>query len=369
MRDFNLGNMISRFVRYQPKGKMLENLTKPQNYEIGRLDSKMQSMTSSTSSSQASSAPSSPQGTTPASAFNGADKSVYVKDLMKLPRNMNELIVKIQQNLTQAQLNKLLDQQINARRNALSQTQAQILAQLQGLNTKDMQAIVKAQVNNMQTASALRNLQISGSQMISLVEISSLIQSNGKEAVTKLILAMANAAKQGSGDINQLKETAKLINASVAMASPDNPAQTLKTLMLLYLPWLPLHEGADFDIDVEVGGGGSPSESILIVTITTVNYGNLVGTLILENQNSVHINIECSEKFPKEELLRRISDDDKHYSMQSIISVETKKISENIQKPEITNAKINMSHTNEISPYLLLAAHSLIKYTIEIDRN
>ena len=67
----------------------------------------------------------------------------------------------------------------------------------------------------------------------------------------------------------------------------------------------------DFDIDVEVSGGGSPSDSILIVTITTVNYGILIGTLLLENQNSVHINIECSEKFPKEELLKRMSEDEK----------------------------------------------------------
>lgn len=364
MSDFNLGHMIARFVRYQPKGKMLQDIARPQTYEINKLNSNLQSSTSSTTSST----PTTPQGSMPASSFSGADKSVYVKDLMKLPRNMNELMVKIQQNLSQAELNKLLSQHAAARRNPLSQTQAQILAQLQGLNTAEMQAVMKAQLASGQTSSAIKNLQISASQMINLSDISVLIQSNGKEAVTKLILAMANAAKQGNGDIHQLKETAKLINASIAMASSDNPAQTLKTLMLLYLPWLPLHEGADFDIDVEVGGSGSPSDSILIVTITTVNYGILTATLLLENQNAVHINIECSEKFPKDELLKRMTEDEKHYSMQSIISVDTKKVSDNIQKPESTNAKINMSHTNEISPYLLLAAHSLIRYVIELDR-
>lgn len=365
MNNFNLGHMISRFVRYQQKGEMLQNLARQQG-EIGRPEIRMQS---STPSPISQSAPSTPQGSTPASAFTSADKSVYVKDLMKLPRNMNELIVKVQQNLTQAQLNKILNQHANHKANAISPTQAQILAQLQGINTKDVQNMVNAQLNNMQNSSALKNLQIASSQMINISEISALIQSNGKDAVTKLILAMANAAKQGSGDIHQLKETAKLINASVAMASSDNPAQTIKTLMLLYLPWLPLYEGADFDIDVEVGGGGSPSESILIVTITTVHYGILTGTLMLENQNAVHINIECSEKFPKEELLKRMNEDQKNYSMQSVISVETKKVSEKIQKPDSTNAKINMSHTNEISPYLLLAAHSLIRYTIELDRD
>ena len=181
---------------------------------------------------------------------------------------------------------------------------------------------------------------------------------------------MTAASKNGVSDLTQLKDTAKLINASIALASTDNPAQTLKTLMLLYLPWLPLHEGVGFDLDVETASeSGSDGESLLIITITTVNYGVVKAVIFLENQNSVQINIECDEKFPKDELMLRLQSEQKNYSMQSVISFDTKKSSENTPKPEVTNAKINMSHTTEISPYLLLAAHSIIRNTIELDRN
>ena len=36
------------------------------------------------------------------------------------------------------------------------------------------------------------------------------------------------------------------------------------------------------------------------------------------------------------------------------------------EKPQ---AKINMSNTNEINPYLLLMSHTIIRHVIEIDKN
>ena len=36
------------------------------------------------------------------------------------------------------------------------------------------------------------------------------------------------------------------------------------------------------------------------------------------------------------------------------------------EKPQ---AKINMSDTNEINPYLLLMAHTIIRHVLEIDKN
>lgn len=300
--------------------------------------------------------------------LGGSDRSVYVKDLMKLPRNMNELMFMLQKNLNQMQFNRMFDAQLAARKNLLSQTQAQILAQLQGLTTTEAQAMMKTQMNS-QLASSLKNLQLSAGQMINIADIAALIQANGKDAVTKLILAMANASKQGVTDLSQLKETAKLINASIALASTENPAHTLKTLMLLYLPWLPLQEGTDFDLEIEAKAENAEDESLLIITITTVNYGLITATLILETHNSVHVNIECGEKFPKDELMLRLQSEQKAYSMQSVISFETKKSLSDGQNSEITNAKINMSHTNEISPYLLLTAHSIIRHVIELDRN
>ena len=142
----------------------------------------------------------------------------------------------------------------------------------------------------------------------------------------------------------------------------------MKLLLLLYLPWLPLQEGTGFDLEIEASEKGNEGDSILIITITTINYGQVTATLILESSNSVHVNIECNKEFPKDELMQRIENDEKHYSMQSVVSFETTKSSNPQKSQEKPEAKINMSNTNEINPYLLLMAHTIIRHLIELDK-
>ena len=359
MADINLGNIISKFVNYQALNSQKKA---PQQAQF------------TTPSQPAPQAPSKtpPTQTAPQMAeMAGADQAVYVKDMMKLPKNMNEFVYMLQRNITLNQLNQQFVNQINMQRNALSQTQAQILAQLQGLSLTEAQNMIltgnKTLISQLQTQ--LRNLPITSNGMINLLDVSALIQANGKDAIAKLITTMANSAKLGIQDVSQLKETAKLINASVAAASQKDSAQTMKLLMLLYLPWLPLQEGVGFDIEIEKGASGEDSDSILVITITTLNFGNVVATLILENSNSVHVNIECVKEFPKDELLLRIEGDEKHYSMESVVSFETSSQTTVNNAQEKPQAKINMSDTNEINPYLLLMAHTIIRHVIEIDKN
>ena len=359
MADINLGNIISKFVNYQA-------LNSPK-----KAPQQTQFATTSQPAPQAPSQTPSTQTTPQMAEMAGADQSVYVKDMMKLPKNMNEFVYMLQRNITLNQLNQQFANQINMQRNALSQTQAQILAQLQGLSLTEAQNMIltgnKTLISQLQTQ--LRNLPITSSGMINLLDVSAMIQANGKDAIAKLITTMANSAKLGIQDVSQLKETAKLINASVAAASQKDSAQTMKLLMLLYLPWLPLQEGVGFDIEIEKGTSGEDSDSILVITITTLNYGNVVATLILENSNSVHVNIECVKEFPKDELLLRIEGDEKHYSMESVVSFETSSQTTVNNAQEKPQAKINMSDTNEINPYLLLMAHTIIRHVIEIDKN
>ena len=361
MDKFNLTNMISRFMNYQPqqvRGGTVNN---------ANVNQSAQSYTPQQPAPQssASNTPSVPQASPQMGKMGGSDAAAYIRDLMKLPKNLNEFVYMLQKNLSQMQFNRMYEM---ANRRALSQTQAQILAQLQGLSTSELQTALKTQLSN-QLTSTLKTLQINSGGMINLADIANLIQANGKDAVTKLIQSMAGMAKQGVADLSAMKETAKLINASIALASPENPQQTLKTLLLLYLPWLPLAEGTGFDIEIQASEGGNEKDSILIITVSTINFGNVVATLILETSNSVHVNIECSEKFPKEELLSRIESDEKHYSMQSVVSFETKSTPLERPEGELTKAKINMSATNEINPYLLLMAHTIIRHTIVIDNN
>lgn len=356
MADLNLGKMISKFVNYQA---IIAQKQTPAN-QPAQASSFTPTPPTPTQSANPLPAPQQAQ-------MAGSDQSAYVKDMMKLPKNLNELVYMMQRNITLAQLNQRFAAQTNLR--GISQTQAQILAQLQGLSLSEAQNMILNGNKNLMTQmqSALKNLTISSTGMINLADISAMIQANGKDAIAKLITTMANSAKLGVQDLSQLKETAKLINASVAAASQNDGAQTMKLLMLLYLPWLPLQEGVGFDLEIETGSESSENDSILIITITTINYGNVKATLMLETSHSVHVNIECIKEFPKDELLLRIEADEKHYSMESVVAFETSQQTANIQQKK-PQAKINMSNTNEINPYLLLMAHTIIRHVIEIDK-
>ncbi len=296
------------------------------------------------------------------------DRAVYARELFQMPRNINEFVFMLQRGLTQGQFNMMYANQLAMQRNSLSQLQAQILAQLQGLNTTMTQEMVNVQLSSNQLQSALKNLEILSGGMINLADISILLQKNGKEALTKLIMSMTEASKAGITDLTQMKEMAKLINASISIAAENNPQKTLKLLLMLYLPWLPLEDGVGFDLEVESKSGGEEeSDSVLTVTISTKNFGTVVATIFLETSNSVQIAIECSDKFPREELQLRMDSDKKQYSMDTVTTYNVNKdLKPNTDK---ASANINMSQTTEINPYLLLTAHSIIRHVIEIDNN
>ena len=150
------------------------------------------------------------------------DRAIYAKDLLQVPKNMNELIYMLQRGMNQAQFNQMFANQLAAQRNTLSQMQAQILAQLQGLEFSTSKEMVNVQLAS-QLQSSLKDLKILSNGMINLGDISILLQKNGKEALTKLIMNMTEASKAGVTDLTQMKEMAKLINASISVASENNP--------------------------------------------------------------------------------------------------------------------------------------------------
>ncbi len=295
----------------------------------------------------------------------GSENAAYIKEMMKFPKNFNALVYILQNKLTTAQLQAQLHRNLLAGKQ-LSQTQTQILAQLQGLNSAELMQNAKLNQNLMsQLEASIRKLPISASGMINIADLAALIKANGKDAITQIIINMANSAKNGINDVSQMKEAAKLINASVAVASQKDNTQTLKMLMLLYLPWLPLQQGVDFELEIQSQNEEKSDNSILIIKIQTVNFGELTATLVLEDANAVSIDIQCTEEFPRDELSLRLNSENKHYSAKTSLSY-TPKASKS-QSPK-TQATINMSNTNEINPYLLLTAHLIIRHVVELDR-
>ena len=365
MNNFDLGRMLNRFTMGGNNPLFINRPVAPQMPSVAEAFNQTM-LPQEAVPKAAGAAAASNTAELQMNTLQSMDRAVYAREVMQFPKNINEFIFMIQKGMTQAQFNQMFAQNIAAQRNALSQQQAQILAQLQGLTSPtQIQAFVQSQMAS-QFQSSIKNLTLSPNGMIDLAQISQMIQVNGKEALTKLITAMTQASKQGINDLSQIKDMAKLVNASVAAAAQKDPAQTLKVLMMLYLPWLPLEEGVGFDLDIETKDETEESDSILTITISTVNYGVVVATLVLETSNSVHVSIECDSKFPKEELMLRIGNDEKQYSMNSVVTFSEKSAK---SEETVAKAKINMSQTTEINPYMLLMAHTIIRHVIEIDSN
>ena len=289
------------------------------------------------------------------------DRSVYIKNLLGLPQTLGEILLAAQNKNNP--INTLL---LNDSAQELIKNQ-KVLAQIFGDQsevTLNIQNIQTQNVQNIQKDAVM--LFFSG--MIQMPAISEMILKNGKHAVAELIAAMATASKNGmTGD--QIRETLSVINSCISLAESGNPNQTLKSLMMLYLPWLPLNEGVGFDFEVETNSGENESnDSRLTVLIQTRNFGNVKGVFTLTTTNSVDIYIICSEDFPKRTLQKSLMEESASHAMNSTIDVEAVE-PKNKDKNENREAKVNLSATNEMNPYLLLMAHAFIRNTIFIDSN
>jgi len=325
MSDFNLGNFFNKFVNYSMQN--LKGNPTPTNSAGASTSSSAGANFQHTQEALAQSMlHKNITKSTIINSFNpttlanlkmnniaSLERSLYMKDLMKLPKEMQDILVLIQNNTTA---------------------------------TKEVAKLMTTNIN--------------------MAQLAEVIQKGGKEAMNKLILVMADASKQGITDLSQIKDAIKFINASVSVAGQDNTNQILKTFMLLYLPWLPLQEGVDFELDIETSSGEEKeSETTLTIMISTRNYGNIRVTLILLTPSSIDIFVNCTDKFPKEELLKRINTESKNHSIQTTTMFEEKIIKRDDETPR--QAKINFSNLNEVNPFLLLMANAVIKHTIDLD--
>lgn len=287
----------------------------------------------------------------------GLDRSVFIKNLLGLPQNIGEVLQSIQ-DPNKPLLGGTLG--LNNINQELLKNKSAIEALFNEVSTTASQQAVQ------KTPTDITALFFSG--MVSLGDISKLILQNGKQAVAALIIAMASASKQGVSN-EQIQETLSILNSCIAMAESNNPTQSLKSLMMLYIPWLPLNEGVGFDLEITPQEGETDSNnSKLTVLIQTMNFGNLKGTFTLTTSNSVDVLIICSDKFPKNILQKILLEESSSHAMNTNIDIEevTPKIDE---IKDVNETKVNLSATNEMNPYLLLMAHSFIRNTILIDNN
>lgn len=224
---------------------------------------------------------------------------------------------------------------------------------------KDVLSLIqKAAPSSVQGQSAMISL-----GNINIKNLTQLIQNGSKSALNQIVDTniIQNLSK---ADKKQIAEAISYLNAS--SSSQESQTQALKNFMLLYLPWLPLEEGTDFELDFTFSEGSEEDdENILNIVIVTRNFGEIHILIILKAMNNFEIYIQCCKKFPKRKLIKLVGEDENKYTLKTNMVFEEQTTFE--PKTKAQEAKITLSHVKEISPFLLLIANSLIKYTLLLD--
>lgn len=216
-----------------------------------------------------------------------------------------------------------------------------------------------AQVLNAKDIAALMN------RNIDMSKLALLLQSHGKEAAEKLAKLITTLHQSGIYNTQQLKEMSTLINACIP-ASDSTPASMIKSLMIMYLPWLPLAGDTNFNIGFENNEDSkSPdSENVVTITIMTRNFG-LVKVLLIKDKNNLDIEINCDESFPKKEFHDALKSEATGFDTEKGVSFTTRKPRSDDDKQE---PKINFTNSAKISPHLLLIIHTIINIIASLDR-
>ncbi|MBR6162540.1 hypothetical protein IKQ26_01440 [bacterium] len=204
--------------------------------------------------------------------------------------------------------------------------------------------------------------------LIDLNQLSSMLQQNGKNALSKLYQIIAEYNRLGvSMKGQEITELAKVINMAIRQVTSTD-VQTLKTVMLLYLPWLPLTDNEAFKLEIteKKEESASDSEDNITLLISTVNYSNLQAAITKTGQDSVNVNVICSEDFPSNDLKNGL--DEKSIKFNVPIKFESK-IQENApkEKNEERKMKIFMNTSPGVNPFLLLVANSVLNIVHNID--
>lgn len=308
---------------------------------------------------------------------------------MDFPKNDVDTVAQRLANLAAfVPTDSLAQKQVAAPRSPVVNNEAPLAqSQLAQLNNVEKTALLKELINLpkdikdflvMMTAESqteiLNNEQLANTLLANNLDLSKVavfIQQNGKEAVTKIFQLIANFNQMGvRTNISELSEMTAIINACIPTA--DAPQlQTLKNIMLLYLPWLPLGEQNSFNLEIGKKSNGDEeeiSDDSVTILIATENFGNVQVVLFKSGKEAINIQISCSKEFPKEEVEKALMLESKDYNIHTGIAFDEK---ENLskEKKEYSKTQVSLNTSPGVNPFLILMAHSVIKIIIGIDKS
>ena len=280
--------------------------------------------------------------------------------------------------------NQMPQMQQNTRLNTLTTTYIaqfqQTVSQLASLNQQQLTNMIKDLMNFAKTFDAFISQLTVNSQTVNqqtallllastlnFSNLSSLLQNNSKEAMTNLYQMMAQFNKLGVTINNdQLSQITKLISFVAASSSSD--VQSLKTTMLMYLPWLPLTDPDAFKLEIaqKNTAGGEDNDDSITILISTENYGNIKADVYKTQQDGIRIEFTSSETFPQKEFKILMQEESIKYSININFLFSVKELF-NKDKNEKTKTQVCMNTSPGVNPFLLLISNAVIKNVHIID--
>lgn len=258
----------------------------------------------------------------------------------------------------------------------LSQTSAELasLNQQQTINmlkdlmnfSKNFEQLISQLTTNTSQINNKTALMLLASNM-NFGQLSSLLQNNSKEAVSNLYQMLAQYNQLGvSIKDEQLNIITKMLSFVAASSSSD--VQSLKTTMLMYLPWLPLTDPDAFKLEITEKNSQSSldSDDSITILMSTENYGNIKADIYKTSEDGIKINFVSSLLFPNEKLNILMKEESKKYSININITFE-KKESFNKQKNEESKTQVTMNTSPGVNPFLLIISNTVIKNIHNID--
>ncbi len=316
MSNINWGQMINNFANainnnvnsFAPKNNNVIDVG-PQLYNPPQANQKQQSVLPQTTQQLA-------QTTAELALLNQQQNMNMLKDLLKLPKNFEQLLT-----------------QISTMPDKATQKTALVLI-TSTLNT---------------------------------AELSALLQTSSKDAMSNLykMLAQFNQVGMTMKD-EQTAELSKLISFVAASATSD--VQSIRTAMLMYLPWLPLTDPNAFKFEMGNQGsnGDAGSDDYISILIATQNYGNLQADVFKTNEDGIKIQLISSETFPQKDFILLMQEESKKYSININLDMAQKEAF-NKDKNEKSDTQVCMNTSPGVNPFLLLISSSVIKAVHTID--
>lgn len=232
--------------------------------------------------------------------------------------------------------------------------------------SKNFEQLISQLTTNSSQINAKTALMLLASTM-DLSSLSSLLQNNSKEAMTNLYQMLAQYNQLGiSLKDEQLSALSKLI--SFVSASSTSDIQSLKTTMLMYLPWLPLTDPDAFKLEIASKGNDADDniEDSITILMSTINYGNLKADIYKTSEDGIKIEMTSSETFPVKTFDNLMKEESKKYSINiNMIFSQTSKF--NKEKNKTTKTQISMNTSPGVNPFLLVISTSVIKNIHNID--